>query len=209
MGEATARHILAVTRRMARETAEGQALELGWRDHDRRDLTAADYMTMAMKKTAWMSAIWPAQLGALIAGGGDVDPDRLVRFGFFLGTAFQIQDDLLNLVADTAYGKERGGDLYEAKRTLMLIHALEVASGDDRRALDAFLGLGRDGRTPAMVADIADRLDRLGSIAHARAVASGLAGAALHEFGLAFGHLPPSRDKAFIAGLVPWVFERT
>jgi hypothetical protein len=43
----------------------------------------------------------------------------------------------------------------------------------------------------------------------ARTVAGALAGAAEHEFGRAYGHLPPSQDKDFIAGLIPWVFERT
>jgi geranylgeranyl diphosphate synthase type II len=48
----------------------------------------------------------------------------MVRFGFHLGAAFQIQDDLLNLVGDESlYGKEINGDLREGKRTLVLIHS--------------------------------------------------------------------------------------
>ena len=53
-----------------------------------------------------------------------MDLEPFLRFGFFLGAAFQIQDDLLNLVADERYGKERDGDIMEGKRTLMLIHLL-------------------------------------------------------------------------------------
>ena len=64
------------------------------------------------------------------ARGGRADLERMVRFGFYLGAAFQIQDDLLNLEGDEdAYGKERCGDLYEGKRTLMLIHVLPVGLG--------------------------------------------------------------------------------
>ena len=61
---------------------------------------------------------------------GRADLDPLVRFGFYLGAAFQIRDDLLNLIGDEAqYGKEILGDLYEGKRTLMLIHLLREAHG--------------------------------------------------------------------------------
>lgn len=209
LGDTVAQRIIEATQAMARETAEGQALELGWRDANRTDIGEADYLTMVLKKTAWMATIWPAQMGCLIGARGKVDPASVVRFGFFLGAAFQIQDDLLNLVADAAYGKERCGDLFEGKRTLMLIHARTHGTDADRAAIDTFLGLARGDRTPEMVASLHAMLDRLGSVAHARVVAAGLAGAAAHEFDLAFGHLPPSRDKDFLAGLVPWVFERT
>ncbi len=204
--------ILAATRTMARETVEGQALELGWRATNRTDLVPSDYLTMVLKKTAWLAFIWPIQLGIAVATGGRrtiVHPDGVVRFGFFLGAAFQIQDDLLNLVADDAYGKEWGGDLYEAKRTLLLIHLLGSATGADRRALDRFLALDRADRTPAMAREIASLMEAHGSVAYARSVALALAGAAAHEFDAVFGHLAPSPDKDFIAGLIPWVFERT
>lgn len=209
LGERVTRAILEATQAMARETAEGQALELGWRDGNRVDVGEADYFEMALKKTAWMATIWPAQVGLLIGSRGIADPASVVRFGFFLGVAFQIQDDLLNLVADSAYGKERHGDIYEAKRTLMLIHARRTCAAGERAMIDAFLTLRRAERTPAMVDAVVDVMNRQGSVAHARAVASALAGAAEHEFARAFGHLPASRDKDFIAGLVPWVFERT
>lgn len=204
--------ILAATRTMARETVEGQALELGWREANRTDLTPPDYLTMVLKKTAWLAIIWPIQLGIAVAmrgRGAPVHPDGVVRFGFFLGAAFQIQDDLLNLVADAAYGKEWGGDLYEAKRTLLLIHVLDKASATDRATIDRFLALDRAARTPAMAAEIGDLMEAYGAVAYARSVALALAGAAAHEFDAAFGHLPPSPDKDFIAGLIPWVFERT
>ncbi|KAB7645651.1 polyprenyl synthetase family protein [Polymorphobacter fuscus] len=209
-GAAVAWQVLAATQQMARETAEGQALELGWRDCNRVDLTQADYFEMVLKKTAWMSTIWPARIGVLIgAGGFEAHGAAVTRFGFFLGAAFQIQDDLLNLVADAAYGKEANGDLFEGKRTLVLIHARTVADDADRRAIDAFLALARADRTPAMVEEIAGVIARTGSIDHVREVAVALAGAASHEFDRAFGHLPPSRDRDFLEGLVPWVFERT
>ena len=83
-----------------------------------------------MHKTCWYTTIHPLRVGALIGSLGRSDLDSLVRFGFYLGAAFQIRDDLLNLVGDEAkYGKESCGDLYEGKRTLMVIHLLREARG--------------------------------------------------------------------------------
>jgi len=209
LGPDLALRILDVTQSMARETAEGQALELGWRDTNRVDLTEADYFGMVLKKTAWMGMIWPAQLGLLIGSRGDANPDSVIRFGFFLGAAFQIEDDLRNLVPDDRYGKELNGDLFEAKRTLMLLHARRTCTPSERLELDAFLTLRRHERTEDRVGWLADLMLRQGSIDYARSVAGALAGAAQYEFDLVYGSRPSSRDKEFLAGLIPWVFERT
>ena len=208
LGSAVAAQVVDITTSMARETAEGQALELGWRDHNITDLEDADYVRMALKKTAWMGMIWPAQLGLVIGSGGRADPASVVRFGYFLGVAFQIEDDLRNLSVDPGYGKEMNGDLFEGKRTLMLIHVRRQSSPAERARLDAFLAQPRGGRHPEEVLWLANLMRRLGSIDHARAVAGGMAGAAAHEFDLAYGHLPPSPDRSFLGGLVNWVFER-
>jgi geranylgeranyl diphosphate synthase type II len=208
LGSVVTTQVVEVTTAMARETAEGQALELGWRDHNVTDLGDADYFRMALKKTAWMGMIWPAQLGLILGSGGRADPASVVRFGYFLGVAFQIEDDLRNLCVDPGYGKEMNGDLFEAKRTLMLIHARRHASPQDQVRLDVFLTKPRPDRAPQEVLWLAGLMRSLGSIDHARSVAAGMAGAATHEFALAYGGLPPSPDRSFLAGLVNWVFER-
>jgi geranylgeranyl diphosphate synthase type II len=208
LGSSVAAQVVDITTNMARETAEGQALELGWRDHNVTELDDADYFRMALKKTAWMGMIWPAQLGLIIGSGGRADPASVVRFGYFLGVAFQIEDDLRNLSVDPGYGKEMNGDLFEAKRTLMLIHVRRGCSTAERVRLDAFLAQPRAARADDEVLWLAELMRRLGSIDHARSVAAGMAGAAAHEFGLAYGGLPPSPDRGFLAGLLNWVFER-
>ena len=94
------------------ESLEGQALELGWTRDNRCDLDVAGYLELVLKKTAWYSFVHPMRMGALSAGHVD-DLDRFNRFGFLLGAAFQIQDDVLNLTGDLGrYGKEIGGDLW-------------------------------------------------------------------------------------------------
>lgn len=208
IGPRLALAILEDTERMAWESAEGQAMELGWRRDNRNDLEDADYLTMVLKKTCWLATILPSRVGALIGTRDRVDREPLIRFGFFLGAAFQIQDDLLNLVADTRYGKELNGDLWEGKRTLMLNRTYREASPPERRRLSDILALPRDGRTAEHVAWMRGLMDKYRAIEHASGIAHGLAGAALHEYESIFAGLPASRDKAFIRGLITWVFER-
>ncbi|HEX3470923.1 MAG TPA: polyprenyl synthetase family protein, partial [Silvibacterium sp.] len=124
------------TQEMMRHSLEGQAIELGWIFDNASRLSARDYLHMCLKKTSWYSFIYPMRVGALIAQDGRLDADQFCRFGWYLGAAFQIQDDLLNLTGDyQAYGKEIGGDLLEGKRTLMLIHLLKHCSPGDRQRL--------------------------------------------------------------------------
>ncbi len=202
--------ILEETERMARESAEGQALELGWRHDNVTDVTEGDYLEMVLKKTCWLATIHPSRVGALIGTGGAAPLDPFIRFGFLVGAAFQIQDDLLNLVGDAAtYGKERAGDIYEGKRTLMLIRLLEQGTADERARVDVLLRLPRAERSPAEVRWVRAAMDRYGCIDYARQVAQGLAGAALSEFAQIYGGLPESRDKQFIEALPAWVIARS
>ncbi|MCP3144095.1 polyprenyl synthetase family protein [Pyxidicoccus xibeiensis] len=202
--------VLEEAQRMARESVEGQALELAWRQHNATDLGEADYLRMVLKKTCWYTSIYPLRIGALVGTRGTVDLERFLRFGFFVGAAFQIQDDLLNLVGDEArYGKELNGDLREGKRTLMLIHLLGALPAGERARLSRLLAAPRAERTEAELRWVRGRMERHGSLEHARRVAHGLAGAALHEFSVAYAGMPDSRDKRFLEALPTWSIERT
>ena len=117
---------------MALRTLEGQATEAGWQLDDVEGLGPSDYLELIMHKTCWYTTIHPLRVGAIVGSGGTVDLAPLVRFGFHFGAAFQIRDDLLNLVGDErTYGKEILGDLYEGKRTLPLVHLSSNAEGAD------------------------------------------------------------------------------
>jgi geranylgeranyl diphosphate synthase type II len=149
------------------------------------------------------------RVGALIGARGKVPLDGFVRFGFFLGAAFQIQDDLLNLAGDPVrYGKELAGDLHEGKRTLMLIHVLNGASPPDRVHLESFLAAPRTARTATDIAWVRDCMDAHGALEHARQTAHALAGAASHEFAALYADVPDSPDRRFIGALPAWVLAR-
>jgi geranylgeranyl diphosphate synthase type II len=210
LGPRISQHVLQETHAMARETVEGQALELAFRSRKASRITAANYLRMTLKKTCWYTVIHPCRVGALIGSGLAADPERFVKYGFFLGAAFQIQDDLLNLVGDPArYGKERNGDLFEGKRTLLLSHTFARAGARDRRRLDQLLSLPRKRRTARDIRWIRQAIEEHGSIAYARSVARALAGAASHEFDRAFAGALPGSALTFLAELPAWIIERS
>src|SRR5262245_18589157 len=210
LGAWLALRLLEEAERMARESVEGQAIEIGWRRDNALHLGEADYLHMVLKKTCWYTTIFPGRIGALIGSRDRLSSEAFVRFGFFLGAAFQIQDDLLNLVGDeTRYGKERDGDLWEAKRTLILIRLLQRGDDEERARLADILERPRSERSAEAVRWMRERIDVHGAVEYARRVAHALAGAARHEFGLLFGGVPDSRDKRFIEALCTWVLARS
>jgi geranylgeranyl diphosphate synthase, type II len=209
LGLRIALRILEEAERMARETVEGQAIELGWRHDNATDLGEDDYLRMVLKKTCWYSTIFPNRVGVLIGTRDEWALDDIVRFGFFLGAAFQIQDDLLNLVGDERrYGKEMDGDIWEGKRSLMIVHLLKQADAEDRERLQFILALPRAKKRRSEVRWIRQLMDRHGCIDSARGIAHGLAGAAEREFAVHFGALRESRDLAFLQQLPRWVIAR-
>jgi geranylgeranyl diphosphate synthase type II len=194
---------------MMQESLEGQAMELGWVRDNRCDLTEADYLRMVLKKTCWYSFIHPCRIGALIATRDRIDLDRFNRFGSYLGTAFQIQDDLLNLTGDERrYGKEIGGDLLEGKRTVMLIHLLQQLDRGQAARVIGYLGQPRAARSVRDTQWILGLMRARCSLEHARKVARQLAGAALFEFTRAFSDVPDSDDKTFLLQVISYMVSR-
>jgi geranylgeranyl diphosphate synthase type II len=134
LGLGKALRILRAIARMARESAEGQALELAWVKRGDFGVSDRDYLRMVHQKTSHYTFIAPIVIGAMIAGADELTLFRFTRFATALGLAFQIQDDILNLDSDEAeYGKELLGDLWEGKHTLIVMHALRRATASERR----------------------------------------------------------------------------
>jgi geranylgeranyl diphosphate synthase type II len=194
---------------MARQTVDGQAQELGWQREGSIDLTADDYLDLIMKKTCWYTTVLPLRVGALIGTKGAVDLEPMLRFGFFLGAAFQIRDDILNLTSSPAvYGKESLGDLREGKRTLMLAHLLTAANSRDRARVVQYLRLEPAERSPAVISQILNLMHSHGSVAFANEFARGIARSAALAFDEAFAGAPDSIARRFVGELIPYMVER-
>jgi geranylgeranyl pyrophosphate synthase/uncharacterized protein with NAD-binding domain and iron-sulfur cluster len=210
LGSAATMRILEEVDHLIVETLEGQAMELGWvRDND-LTVKTDDYLRLVLKKTAWYSFIHPLRIGALVADGDDQDLGRFDRFGYLLGVAFQITDDVLNLNGNVArYGKEINGDLWEGKRTLLLTHALRHADNTDRAWISSFLARPRERRLPREVLRLHQIISGGGGIQWAQQVASAFAQAAVHEFETsAFAGVPASADLEWLRTCIDYLVRR-
>lgn len=132
---------------MERRTLEGQALDLGWARDGRWDISVDDYLYMVISKTAYYTAASPLAIGAICGGAAPEVAEKLAAAGLHAGAAFQLQDDLLNLVGDaSAQGKDFRSDITEGKRTLAVIHALATLGESEKAELVELLSSGVTGQ---------------------------------------------------------------
>lgn len=150
--------------------AQGQTLDLLFARRD--DVTPDEYLEMVRLKTGVLLE-FSLEAGARLGGAGEDVVRGISRFGAPLGVAFQIRDDLLDVLGDPkATGKPRGADVRAGKRTLMVAHAMEALRGKSEGArLAAILSAPFEETTDAHVEEAIAILDAAGSIAHARDVA--------------------------------------
>ena len=130
------RHLLKVFKvfnKAAIEVCVGQQLDI---DYEKATIVShEEYLRMIELKTAALLAA-SAKIGAIIGGADDRDSEMLYEFGRYLGLAFQIQDDLLDIYGDIkVFGKIMGGDIISNKKTFMLVKALEIASIEQAKQL--------------------------------------------------------------------------
>lgn len=157
--------VLAELVDMTTRTIEGQALDIGWARDGRFDLSVDDYLTMANHKTAFYSGAVPLAVGAIIGGGSTAQVETLRSFGMAAGLAFQIQDDVLNLVGTKeSTKKDFRSDVAEGKRTLVAIHSLRTTR-KKQRLLEILSARTID---PALLGEAVEIMEQSGSLDFAR-----------------------------------------
>ena len=141
--------ILSLFNTTAREVCEGQQLDMDFEKMPSVTLDA--YIHMITLKTSVLLAA-SLEMGAILGGATPGNCKHLYEFGKNLGIAFQIQDDYLDAFGDPEkFGKEVGGDIRQNKKTFLLLHALEVATPDQRAKLDTLLASNGPDKVPQVM----------------------------------------------------------
>lgn len=117
------------------QVCEGQGFDKEF--ESRYDVSLKEYYKMISKKTGRVISA-ATQIGAILGGGTSSQENMLKNFGNYLGRAFQIQDDLLDVTGTTEkFGKNIGGDIHEGKKTYLLLKAFKKANPDEKKILNS------------------------------------------------------------------------
>ncbi len=169
--------------RACADLCEGQNMDMSF-EH-RNDVDENEYLEMVRKKTGVLYAA-AAGIGAVLAGGNAVQVKALYSFGLSTGIAFQIQDDLIDLLTSAEKsGKDQASDLREGKQTLLMIKARE-------KGLD--LSKYRRDLSPADIQEAIRELTDAGVIDEVKKVASDLVNASNRHLSV----LPPSKERQLL-----------
>ena len=172
--------------------AEGEVLQL--MNCNDPDISEADYMQVIYSKTARLFEA-ASQSAAILAGATPEQEKALQDYGRFLGTAFQLIDDVLDYDADNAtLGKNTGDDLDEGKPTLPLLHAMHNGNTEESALIRQAIEQG-NGRH--LLEQVLATMKRCGSLAYTYARAEEEADKAI----AALSALPDSQYKDALAGL--------
>jgi len=176
------------------EICEGQHMDMAF-EH-RTDVTEGEYLEMVRKKTGVLYAA-AAGIGAILAGGNGVQVKALYNFGLNTGIAFQIQDDLIDLLTPAEKsGKDQASDLREGKQTLLMIRARE--KGLDLKKYQKTL-------TPADIDAAIRELTDAGVIDEVRDIASRLVADSNRNLSL----LPASKERQLLMDIGEYFVTRS
>ncbi|MGB7571490.1 MAG: polyprenyl synthetase family protein [Methanothrix sp.] len=174
---------------------EGQWLDMEF--ESREQVSEAEYMEMIEKKTGVLYGA-SAGIGALLAGASPQAVSALDEFGRMTGMGFQLQDDVIDLITPEAVsGKRQGGDLVEAKKTLIMIHAFA-----HNISVPVF---GKRDASAEQIQESISILEKSGSIEYARSRAEEMVGRGKRALEV----LPDSRAKATLLQLADYMVKRS
>ena len=156
--------VISVVAHITREMSEGELDQL--EKKGRTDLTEAQYMAIIERKTAVLIQ-GACRCGAILADASEEKEKALADFGYHVGMAFQMADDLLDYTATAdQLGKNPGADLREGKSTMPMIYSLARAVPEDREWMTQMLA----GATfdPAQFRKLKEKLESLNGISYTR-----------------------------------------
>jgi geranylgeranyl pyrophosphate synthase len=184
----------------------GQATDIAWHRGliDASKITENQYLQMCTYKTGTLARM-SAKLAAVLADADDDLIEKIGKFAETIAVAFQIQDDILDLISEE-FSEGKGGlgqDITEGKRTLLVIHSLDEAEVIDRRRLMEILNMHTTDQK--ITREAIGIIRKYGSIEYAKKYAHNLVKEGWNEID---GSLPPSNAKEKLRAFASYLVER-
>ncbi|MDE1868704.1 MAG: polyprenyl synthetase family protein [Candidatus Micrarchaeota archaeon] len=153
-------------------TSEGQAMDVNFIGKSLEGVTMERYLHIVKEKTCRYSVMDPMVIGAMLAN----QPENVIRaletVGAYAGVAFQIKDDILDMIADEAkFGKQRYGDLYEGKLTAIIIYTYQSATQEERAMINSIYAKKREDKTAEEIRFLVETIEKYSSIEKATELA--------------------------------------
>lgn len=157
---------------LLKRTTFGQTIDLKWNQDNKLDIVDDDIFLILEGKTGYYTISGPMRLGAIVAGATDSELNTIYQFGRYLGLAFQIIDDILDLTSDfSGLKKQQYNDIYEGKRTIPLSHLLQSVTSGELARISAIFSKTRDQKTESEVLEIITLMNKYRSIEQSRQIA--------------------------------------
>ena len=180
----------------------GQALDI--LSELREDIKKEDVILVHEMKTVPYTFDGPVKIGAILAGASEKNIKRLERYSYPLGTAFQIQDDILGMFgSEEKLGKPVTSDLTEGKKTLLIVDALEKANPAQKDKILTNLGNKRISM-PGLIT-VRKIIEQTGSLDKSKKLAESLVKKSLK----ALNAMPLEKEgKQFLVKLADYMVKR-
>jgi geranylgeranyl diphosphate synthase type I len=150
-----------------RVICEGQQMDMEY--EQKKNVTEDEYLDMICKKTAVFFQ-YAAEAGAILGGGTQDQANALNEYGLKMGVGFQIWDDYLDMSSDSStLGKDIGNDIRNGKKTLIAVHALNNASGNNKKLLQKIFGNQK--ATNDEIKQVFNLFKKVGSVDYAKQTA--------------------------------------
>lgn len=184
----------------------GQGMDIYWHKGKTKKIKEKEYLQMCCFKTGCLSRL-AAKLAVILSGKSDELAEKVGRIAEAIGMAFQIQDDILDIITEgkerEKFGKSFGNDIKEGKRTLIVIHTLEKAGKKDKKRLLEILDKHTDSVKEKKEA--IEIIKKYGGIEYAREVARRIMTENWRETEKL---LPESKAKEKLEEFVKYLIER-
>lgn len=209
VGEQKGLEIIEEFNQIINRTILGQTVEIKWTQEGKTDLADDDILFILESKTGYYTIGGPMRLGAILAGANKKQLDNLYEFGKILGRSFQIIDDLLDLISDfKGLKKQTGNDIYEGKRTIMLVHLMRTVGGENKEKLMAIMDKSREKKTEREVKWVIEQMKKYGSLEYGKKLAEKFAGQATEIFESKLGFLKCEPARSQIKAGIEFIIKR-